>query len=68
MSLKSRRLATTFLRIPNSTSVLRDRSCASSMTMTLHNGDNELKELYIILTLLGMFANSTHSLKALLKS
>jgi hypothetical protein len=36
ISLKSLRRATTFFNIPNKTSVLRDLSCASSMTMTLH--------------------------------
>ena len=35
ISLKSRHLATTFLRIPNSTSVLNDFTWVSSITMTL---------------------------------
>mmetsp|Transcript_85 Transcript_85/g.190 ORF Transcript_85/g.190 Transcript_85/m.190 type:complete len:439 (+) Transcript_85:1603-2919(+) len=36
MRRKSRRRATTFLRMPNSTSVCRLRSCASSMMMQLY--------------------------------
>ena len=35
MSRKSRRRATTFLRIPKSTSVCNERSCASSMITQL---------------------------------